>query len=125
MVGDEILSLIAKRIKSCLGVHDTACRFAGDEFTIILPETISSDAKSVADRILANFAHEPLAIDETEISKITLSIGIAEYQRNEGTQQFVHRTDVTMYEAKLLEGISVAISPEMEELPITAIPQPS
>jgi len=124
MVGDKILSLIARRIKSCLRAHDTAYRFAGDEFTIILPETISSDAKSVADRILASFAHERLAVDEREISPITLSIGIAEYQRNEGTQQFVHRADVTMYEAKLFEGNGVIISPEVPDLPTTGIPQP-
>jgi GGDEF domain-containing protein len=34
-------------------------------------------------------------INEKEMSKITLSIGIAEYQRNERDQQFVHRADST------------------------------
>ena len=125
MIGDKILSLIAKKIKACLRSHDTAYRFAGDEFTIILAETTYSEAKFVADRILAKFAHESLAINEKEISEITLSIGIAEHQKNERTQQFVHRADVTMYEAKLREGNSVIISPEMKELPITAILQNS
>jgi diguanylate cyclase (GGDEF)-like protein len=125
MIGDKILSLIAKKIKSCLRSHDTAYRFAGDEFTIILPETTSREAEIVADRIIATFANEALVINEKEISKITLSIGIAEYQRNEGNQQFVHRTDLTMYEAKLREGNSVIISPEIQELPITAMPQHS
>jgi two-component system cell cycle response regulator len=121
MIGDKILSLIAKKIKACLRSHDTAYRFAGDEFTIILPETISADAKFVAERILANFAHEPLRIDEKEISGTTLSIGIAEYQRNEGTHEFVHRADVTMYNAKLREGNSVTISPEVRESPVSGI----
>jgi two-component system cell cycle response regulator len=125
MIGDKILSQIAKKIKACLRSQDTAFRFAGDEFTIILPETIISEAKFVADRIIAKFAHESLVINEKEISKITLSTGIAEYQRNEGNQQFVHRADLTMYEAKLREGNSVVISPEVKELPITAIPQHS
>ena len=125
MIGDKILSLIAKRIKACLRSHDTAYRFAGDEFTIILPETSSSEAKFVADRILAKFAHETFVINEKEISEITLSVGIAEYQMNEGNQQFVHRADVTMYEAKRREGNSVIISPEVKELPITVMPQHS
>ena len=60
-------------------------------------------------------------INEKEISDITLSIGIAEYQMNEGDQQFVHRADVTMYEAKRREGNSVVISQEAKVLPITAI----
>ena len=64
-------------------------------------------------------------INEKEISKITLSIGIAEYQRNERDHQFVHRADSTMYEAKLREGNSVIISTEMKEIPITAILQHS
>jgi diguanylate cyclase (GGDEF)-like protein len=110
MIGDKILALIAKRIKACLRSNDTAYRFAGDEFTIILPETISSEAKFVADRILAKFAHESLVINEKEISEITLSIGIAEYQMNEGNQKFVHRADVTMYEAKRCRGNSLIIS---------------
>jgi diguanylate cyclase (GGDEF)-like protein len=118
MIGDEILALIAKRIKACLRSNDTAYRFAGDEFTIILPETTYSEAKFVADRILAKFAHESLVINENEISEITLSIGIAEYQMNEGNQQFVHRADVTMYEAKQRGGNSVIISPDAKDPPI-------
>jgi len=54
MIGDQILSRIAKKIQACLRSHDTAYRFAGDEFTVILPETTSGAAKSVADRILAS-----------------------------------------------------------------------
>jgi diguanylate cyclase (GGDEF)-like protein len=100
MIGDKILSLIAKKIKACLRSHDTAYRFAGDEFTIILPETTSREAKFVADRISTQFRHESLVINEKKISKITLSIGIAEYQMKEGAQQFVHRADTIMYEAK-------------------------
>jgi diguanylate cyclase (GGDEF)-like protein len=118
MIGDKILALIAKKIKACLRSNDTAYRFAGDEFTIILPETTYSEAKFVADRILAKFAHESLVINENEISEITLSIGIAEYQMNEGNQQFVHRADVTMYEAKQRGGNSVIISPDAKDPPI-------
>ena len=125
MIGDKILALIAKRIKSCLRTNDSAYRFAGDEFTIILPETNSIEAKYVADRILSKFANESFLIEGKEISNITPSIGIAEYQMNEGFQQFVHRADVTMYEAKQQGGNGVIISPAVNEPVITAIPQHS
>ena len=115
MIGDRILALIAKRIKVCLRTNDSAYRFAGDEFTIILPETTSIEAKFVADRILSKFANESVVINEKEISKITSSIGIAEYQMNEVNQQFVHRADVTMYEAKQQGGNGVIISPAVNE----------
>jgi len=125
MIGDKILSLIAKRIKACLRLNDGAYRFAGDEFTIILPETTSSEAKFVADRILSKLTNESFVINEKEILDITSSIGIAEYQRNEGHQQFVHRADVTMYEAKQCGGNRVIISPAVIELSTIAIPQHS
>jgi two-component system cell cycle response regulator len=123
MIGDKVLSLIANKIESCLRTNDTAYRFAGDEFTIILPETPSDKAKVFADRILAIFVNEPIVFNGKLMPKITVSIGVAEHQRNEETQQFVHRADVTMYWAKGESGNIVAISPEAHELPTTAMPQ--
>jgi diguanylate cyclase (GGDEF)-like protein len=125
MIGDKILAQIAKRLKACLRANDSAYRFAGDEFTIILPETTSIEAKYVADRILSKFANESFLIEGKEISNITPSIGIAEYQMNEGNQQFVHRADVTMYEAKQQGGNGVVISPAVHEVIISAVPQHS
>ena len=118
MIGDKILSLIGKRIRTSLRANDTAYRFAGDEFTIMLPETKLNEAKIIADRILANFAHNSLTIDEREITKLTLSIGIAEYQRNEGMEQFLHRADAKMYEAKKCEGNCIVLAPESENMSV-------
>jgi len=111
MVGDQALLLIAKKMQASLRSQDTAYRFAGDEFTIILPETTSDNAKFVANRIKAEMEKESLVIREQEIAKITLSMGVAEYQRNEKKEQFVHRADVTMYEAKKKGRNSIAVSP--------------
>jgi len=116
MVGDKALLLIAKKMQTSLRSQDTAYRFAGDEFTIILPETTSDNAKFVADRIKSEMEKESLVILEQEITKITLSIGIAEYQRNEKKEQFVHRADVTMYEAKKKGGNNIAVSSKLAAL---------
>jgi diguanylate cyclase (GGDEF)-like protein len=110
MVGDQALLLIASKMQACLRSQDTAYRFAGDEFTTILPETAADDANSVAERIRSEMENDSLVIFEQEITKITLSIGVAEYQRNEKKEQFVHRADVTMYEAKKSGGNSIAVS---------------
>lgn len=112
MVGDQALLLIAKKMQASLRSQDTVFRFAGDEFTIILPETTSDNAKFVADRIRSEMDKESLVIFEKEITKIVLSIGIAEHQRNEKKEQFVHRADVTMYAAKNRGGNSIAVSPK-------------
>jgi PleD family two-component response regulator len=55
--------------------------------------------------------NERLVIFERQISKITLSIGIAEYVRNEEMGQFIHRADVNMYQAKQSGGNKVFIMP--------------
>ena len=122
MIGDQVLSLSAKRVKACLRSSDTAYRFGGDEFTILLPDTNLNEAKVVADRIMAEFAADPLTVDDSEITKFTLSIGLSEYQRKEGNEQFLHRADIIMYEAKKCEGNSLALSPDLTEMPA---PNPS
>jgi diguanylate cyclase (GGDEF)-like protein len=113
MIGDQALLLIAQKMQTSLRSQDTAYRFAGDEFTIILPETTAENAKFVADRIKAEMEKESLIIRDKEIAIITVSIGIAEYQKNEKKEQFVHRADVTMYEAKKRGGNDIAVSPRL------------
>lgn len=113
MVGDQALLLIAKKMQASLRSQDSAYRFAGDEFTVILPETTADNAKFVADRIKAEMEKETLVVCEQEIPQITLSIGIAEYQRNEKRERFLHRADVTMYEAKKKGGNFIAVSPQL------------
>ena len=125
MMGDKVLSLIANRLKDCLRSNDTAYRFAGDEYTIILPETTLPEAKFVADRVLTKFSNDSLIINDKEISKISLSIGITEYQINEGIEQLLHRADVTMYEAKQRKGNSLVIAPGLKASSKTDMSQPS
>jgi diguanylate cyclase (GGDEF)-like protein len=79
-----------------------------------LPETTAIEAKFVANRILSKFANESFVVNKFEVSKMTLSIGIAEYQMNEGNQQLVHRADMTMYEAKQQGGNRVIVSPAVK-----------
>ena len=125
MMGDKVLSLIAGRLKDCLRANDTAYRFAGDEYTIVLPETTLPEAKFLADRVLTKFSNDSLTINDKKISKISLSIGITEYQINEGIEELLHRADETMYEAKLRKGNSLAIAPELKASSKTDMPQPS
>lgn len=125
MMGDKVLLQIANRLKDCLRSNDTAYRFGGDEYTIILPETTLPEAKYVADRIINKFDHDSLTINGKDISKISLSIGITEYQINEGIEQLLHRADVTMFEAKQREGNSMVITPDLGALAVTNLPQPS
>ena len=114
-IGDKILLQIAQKINTSLRSEDTAYRFAGDEFTVILPETDSAEAEVVANRIKLKIQNESLVINEKEIAGTTVSIGIAEYQRDEEIEHFVHRADLAMYNSKKRGRNKVSESTKIRE----------
>jgi diguanylate cyclase (GGDEF)-like protein/PAS domain S-box-containing protein len=99
MEGDNILVRLAQVIRNCIRMTDTVCRYGGDEFIIILPETPGPEAVRVAERIRKEFLEErSLAADQRV--EVTLSIGVAEYVFNEDAMDFIKRADANMYKAK-------------------------
>jgi two-component system, cell cycle response regulator len=96
--GDKILFKIAGLISSCLRAMDTAYRYGGEEFTVILPETSCDAALIVAERILRTV--RTTFFDENSGTKITVSIGVSEYADGESMSDFIRRTDKAMYVAK-------------------------
>jgi diguanylate cyclase (GGDEF)-like protein len=77
---------------------DTAYRYGGEEFTVILPETSCEAALIVAERILRTV--QTNFFDENSGMKITVSIGVSEYSDGESMNDFIKRTDKAMYNAK-------------------------
>jgi len=96
--GDKILTKIGKHITSCLRTMDTAYRYGGEEFTIILPETSCDDALKVAQRICETVRDAFFSPDSE--TKITVSIGATEYTYGESMTDFVKRADQAMYISK-------------------------
>ena len=56
-MGDKVLRSIANSIKSSARDHDLICRYGGEEFTIILPDTDIEEAKKISERIRLNVEH--------------------------------------------------------------------
>jgi diguanylate cyclase (GGDEF)-like protein len=76
--GDRVLQQVAARLRACIRTSDTACRYGGDEFVILLPQYEGQgSAVAVAEKVCANLA-APYAVDGTAIS-VTASIGMAIY----------------------------------------------
>lgn len=98
--GDKILVRIGSIIKSCLRKMDTAYRYGGEEFTIILPGTPGEEARTVAERLRAAVASEMFSGDGDERTRITISIGVTQYQHEESISTFVQRADQAMYQSK-------------------------
>lgn len=99
--GDQALCHLARVLTGSIRGADSAFRFGGEEFTVILPETTKAEAVVVAERIRSNFARLPLfPLPAVEVCK-TVSIGVSGYRPGEKLADFLRRADERMYHAKL------------------------
>ncbi|MBI4299337.1 MAG: GGDEF domain-containing protein [Chloroflexi bacterium] len=106
--GDQLLKVVASSMTQSIRNTDLAARYAGDEFTIILPETDSQNAMRVAERLIAMVKKtSEKALPEGE-PPVTVSIGIADRQEQRPTiDALIAVADIMMYKAKT-EGGGVA-----------------
>jgi len=98
--GDKVLVAIGLHIQDCLRAMDSAYRYGGEEFTVILPETNGEEARTVAERIRRKIESEPHNPDEDASVAVTISIGVTEYVNGEDFATFVQRADQAMYSSK-------------------------
>lgn len=99
--GDKVLIRLGQVIKSCLRKMDSAYRYGGEEFTIILPETEGDEAATVAERIRAAVEAERFfPQEESDPICITISVGVTEFNWQEEIAVFVQRADKAMYQSK-------------------------
>ena len=100
-VGDRVLLEAAKRIQSSVRTVDTAARFGGDEFAILLDDLPDlSVAVETAERILAELS-QPLNLDTHEITiRASVGISVAEGARATDADELIRNADAAMYIAK-------------------------
>lgn len=98
--GDKVLVRLGQIIKSCLRTMDSAYRYGGEEFTIILPETTCEEAINVAGRLKTAVELECFLPEPGKIYTITISIGVTEYHDDEEISEFILRADKAMYKSK-------------------------
>ncbi len=98
--GDKVLMVLAEVISAKLRQTDTAYRYGGEEFTLLLPETESEDGFHIAERLRKDFEERALyPLPGTEVH-VTVSIGISRYEPGEEPSAFLKRVDEGMYRAK-------------------------
>jgi diguanylate cyclase (GGDEF)-like protein/PAS domain S-box-containing protein len=97
--GDDLLTIVARRLQACLRPEDTCARLGGDEFGVMVENIRSSDAATiVATRILAALT-EPLRLFGSKV-EVNASVGIALGSRDLTTSELLRNADVAMYRAK-------------------------
>ena len=92
--GDKLLKTIAEVIKKNVRMADLVCRYGGDEFAVILPETDLAQAKLVAEKIREKVAELPLK------HQVTVSIGASQCAADSERYDLIQRADSHLYEAK-------------------------
>lgn len=101
-VGDEVLREFAARIRSTVRGADLACRYGGEEFVVVMPDTPMELATSVAERLRAIIEDKPFYVRsiDRELS-ITASLGIATSSGAFGMpDELLKQADRALYEAK-------------------------
>ena len=99
--GDEVLKTFATRIKRVVRGADLMCRFGGEEFVVIMPDTRLSVAAIIGERIRATVAGAPFPIENgARFIEVTVSIGIAESAADDTTDALFRRADRALYQSK-------------------------
>lgn len=96
--GDEVLRAFTDRVRAEVRRHDVLVRRGGEEFVLIMPETASSEALLVAERVRARVGGAPIPL-RTATTDLTVSIGIASWD-GESPESLEQRADAAMYRAK-------------------------
>jgi diguanylate cyclase (GGDEF)-like protein len=101
-LGNHALVHIAKLIKVAVRKLDYPCRFGGEEFVILLPNTDLRQAVNVADRLCEMIATTPLEVAGQYPITITASLGVDQFasSNSETSEVFIHRVDSWLYKAK-------------------------
>ncbi len=98
--GDKVLEQLGATILACQREMDSAYRYGGEEFTVILPETTGQEAIAVADRLRKAFAEAVILPDGSTEVHMSISLGISQYREGENISLFLERADRNMYIAK-------------------------
>jgi len=99
--GDLVLQAIANMFRKDLRNTDLAARYGGEEFVLVFPETESSVAYQVVERVRHHIAHTAIALRQNQTIRVTLSAGIAMLEPDMTSfDELIQRADQALYVAK-------------------------
>ena len=100
--GDEVLREFAVRLASNVRAVDLPCRYGGEEFVVVMPETSIDAAQRIAERIRMHVGGSPFRVsDGRELLTVTISIGVAATTgKGDTPDALLKRADEGLYEAK-------------------------
>jgi diguanylate cyclase len=102
LVGDEVLRFISRTLRQDVRPTDLAARYGGEELMAVLPGASLAACIEVAERFRGRLATTALRRRSTgeRLPKVTVSVGVAQYDGGETIEQFIERCDRALYQAK-------------------------
>lgn len=94
--GDSVLVILAELINKQCREIDVCCRWGGEEFLLLCPQTSEAEALALAKRLSAAICQQNFE----QVGKLTCSFGLAEYVQNDSFIQWFDKADVALYKAK-------------------------
>jgi diguanylate cyclase len=97
--GDKVLATVASKLKELTRESDVLCRYGGEEFVLLLPETSTNDGRTMLEKLRSHIAECPFRYKDTPV-RITMSGGVAQFQGSDTIEAVFERADSAMYLAK-------------------------
>jgi two-component system, cell cycle response regulator len=97
--GDFVLKTIADKITAMIRKQDSASRWGGEEFLILLPETDIKGANNLTEKVRKKIASCELASININLN-VTMTFGIAEYDAGSSIDSTIKKADIALYEGK-------------------------
>jgi len=100
-IGDAVLREFAERLRRNIRGVDLACRFGGEEFVVLMPDTDYRQAQGVAERVRTAVAERGFETRESRPLMVTCSVGVALNEQSLDTPETIlKRADIALYRAK-------------------------
>ena len=100
-IGDAVLREFAARLKRNIRGVDLACRFGGEEFVVLMPDTDYRQAETIAERVRQSISERSFEIGADRHLSVTVSAGVTLNEaRSETPESLIKRADVALYRAK-------------------------
>jgi len=99
-VGDDVLKMIACRVRELLRSSDMAARYGGEEFTLVLPNTDLEGARQLAERLRGSIAQQAMEFEGFTVA-VTVTIGVSELRADTANHEvLLNEADKALYRGK-------------------------
>ena len=99
--GDAVLAHVGRCVASLVRAEDMACRYGGEEFTIVMPETDAASAVARAEAIRRSVSQQTISHNGRTLGPVTVSIGVAAFPHDGVTPELLFEVaDAALYQAK-------------------------